>query len=111
VQGKSGAFYGVTSSGCAYSITSSGIFKKLSTAIPLGSYSPLLLASDGNFYGTSLYGGANQVGSVYRMSAAGVVKIIYSFDWTHGALPYAPVVQGSDNLLYGTGRLSKTYRY
>jgi len=102
VQGKSGASYGVTSSGCAYSITSSGTFKKLSTAIPLGSYSPLLLASDGNFYGTSLYGGANQAGSVYRMSAAGVVKIIYSFDWTHGAQPYAPVVQGSDNLLYGT---------
>lgn len=102
VQGKSGAFYGVTSSGCAYSITSSGTFKKLSTSIPLGSYSPLLLASDGNFYGTSLYGGANEAGSVFRMSAAGVVKVIYSFDWTHGAQPYAPVVQGSDNLLYGT---------
>ena len=102
VQGKSGAFYGVTSSACAYSITSSGTFKKLSTAIPYGSYGPLLLASDGNFYGTSWVGGAYQGGSVYRMSAAGVVKIIYSFDGTHGSSPYGPVVQGSDNLLYGT---------
>ena len=101
VQGKSGAFYGVTSSGCAYSITSSGAFKKLSTAVPFGSYSPLLLASDGNFYGTAWEGGANACGSVFRMSAAGVVNIIYSFDWTHGAFPYSPLVQGSDNLLYG----------
>ena len=101
-QGKNGAFYGVTSSGCAYSITSSGTFKKLSTAVPLGSYSPLLLASNGSFYGTAWVGGAHASGSVFRMSAAGVIKIIYSFDGTHGSFPYCPLVQGSDNLLYGT---------
>jgi uncharacterized repeat protein (TIGR03803 family) len=101
VQGKNGSYYGVTSAGTAYSITSSGTFKLLSTAIPQGSIAPLLLASDGNFYGTSEGGGNIGQGTVFRMSAAGAVKVVYNFDGTHGRVPYGPVVQGSDGFLYG----------
>src|SRR5712692_1701094 len=60
VQGKGSTFYGVTPTGTAYSITSSGTFKLLSTSIPGRSYAPLLFASDGNFYGTTVEGGASR---------------------------------------------------
>lgn len=103
VEGKDGKFYGVTyNTAIGYSITSSGTFKLLTTAIPQSPQSPLLLANDGNFYGTSVQGGTLGVGTVYRMSSSGAVKIIYSFDGTHGEVPYGPLVQGSDGLLYGT---------
>ena len=106
VEGKNGSYYGValgaTGTGTGYSITSSGTFKVLSTAIPQGSISPLLLASDGNFYGTSEQAGSIGQGTVFRMSATGAVKVVYNFDGTHGRVPYGPVVQGSDGFLYGT---------
>jgi len=106
VQGKNGSYYGVTytgpTAGIGYSITSTGTFKVLTTAIPLNSQCPLLLASDGNFYGTSTEGGTIGQGTVFRMSPTGAVKIIYSFDGLHGQVPFGPVVQGSDGFLYGT---------
>jgi uncharacterized repeat protein (TIGR03803 family) len=106
VEGKNGSYYGVALGpiglGTGYSVTSSGTFKLLSTAIPQDSISPLLLASDGNFYGTTAGGGTIGQGTVFRMSATGAVKIVYNFDGTHGRVPYGPVVQGSDRFLYGT---------
>lgn len=103
VQGKNGSYYGVTSTvGHAYSISSSGVFKPLSDPIPGHTFAPLLLATDGNFYGTTQDGGTTNDGTVFRMSATGKVKIIHSFDRIHGRQPYGPVVQGSDGFLYGT---------
>ncbi len=62
IPGKNGSYYGVTrdsnlSVGAGYSITSGGTFKLLTTSIPGLAYAPLILASDGNFYGTSQNGG------------------------------------------------------
>jgi uncharacterized repeat protein (TIGR03803 family) len=102
VQGKNGSYYGVTAGSTAYSITSSGTFKLLTTSLPGRSFAPLILASDGNFYGTTAEGGTFNDGTVFRMSATGAFKIIYSFDGTHGSNPHGPVVQGSDGFLYGT---------
>jgi len=103
VEGKThGTFYGVTYYGKAYSITSSGTFKLLPNPTPGQSQAPLILASDGNFYGTTLNGGGIGYGTVFRMSSTGAIKVVYSFDFTHGYQPYGPVVQGSDGYLYGT---------
>lgn len=102
VLGKNGSYYGVTYLGTAYSITSAGKFTLLTISIPGRSFAPLVLASDGNFYGTTPEGGSLNEGTVFKMSASGAVKIVYSFDVTHGAQPYGPVVQGSDGFLYGT---------
>ena len=103
VEGKiPGTFYGVTSASKAYSITSTGTFKVLPQATPGDSRVPLILASDGNFYGTTSQGGSTSNGTVFSMSSAGAIKIIYNFDNTHGANPHGPVVQGSDGSLYGT---------
>ncbi len=95
--------YGVTPCLTAYSITTAGKFTLLSTLISFGADAPLLLATDGNFYGTATNGGTNNQGVVYKLSSNGVITIVHSFNSaTDGADPVGPLVQGSDGNLYGT---------
>jgi uncharacterized repeat protein (TIGR03803 family) len=106
VLGKNGSFYGTTCSQfgpwTGFSITSSGKYKHLTNSIPPCSFSGLILGSDGNLYGGSQVGGDTSRGTVFRMSPSGAVKVLYSFDYTHGAFLYSPVAQGNDGFLYGT---------
>ena len=106
VLGKNGSFYGTTCGfnvpWVGFSITSAGKFKQFTSPVPPCSFEPLILGNDGNLYGTSQAGGATYQGTVFRMTAAGAIKIVYSFDYTHGAYLYSPVTQGNDNFLYGT---------
>jgi uncharacterized repeat protein (TIGR03803 family) len=69
----------------------------------------LVQATGGNLYGTTEYGGANNYGTVFKISpGGGPVKTIYSFcsqggtACTDGDLPYAGLVQGTGGNLYGT---------
>jgi uncharacterized repeat protein (TIGR03803 family) len=67
----------------------------------------LLLATDGNFYGTAVTAGANgDWGAIFRMTPTGDVTTIYSFcsqaNCTDGSFPYGPLVQGTDGNFYGT---------
>jgi uncharacterized repeat protein (TIGR03803 family) len=67
----------------------------------------LLLATDGNFYGTALTDGANgDWGAIFRMTPAGDVTTIYSFcaqaNCTDGSFPYGALVQGANGNFYGT---------
>jgi len=101
ILGNDGNLYGVTQYATAYKITPSGVFTLLGT-IPSRSYAPLYLGRDGNFYGTTLYGGTLNQGTVFKMNPSGVVTIIYNFDTTHGAVPYAGVVQSGDGSFFGT---------
>lgn len=106
IQGKNGSFYGTTCGfngpWTAWSITAAGKFKTINGATPPCSSAPLTLGSDGNLYGTSSAGGNTGQGTVFRVSAAGALNVIYAFDGTHGVGPFAPVVQGNDGFLYGT---------
>jgi len=58
--------------------------------------------SKGNLYGTSAFGGANGVGSIFRVDKAGNESVVYSFDITHGAFPLAALIVDSTDNLYGT---------
>jgi len=60
----------------------------------------LILASDGNFYGTSQSG--DGAGDVFKMTPAGTVTVLHSFSGTDGKSPRAALVEGSDGALYGT---------
>jgi len=104
--GKNGSFYGTTCGfnppWTGYSITSSGAFKTLNTATPPCSFAPFALGNDANLYGTSQAGGATGRGTVFRMTPAGAITVVYDFDYTHGAYLYSPVVVGNDNSIYGT---------
>jgi uncharacterized repeat protein (TIGR03803 family) len=68
----------------------------------------LVQSSDGNFYGTTKYGGNTNlngglgVGTVFRITPSGSLTSLHSFSGGDGAEPYAELVQGSDGNFYGT---------
>ncbi len=64
----------------------------------------LILGPDGNYYGTTEQGGVNGVGTVYRLTPAGVETVIYSFGASaqDGTYPSAGLVLGADGNFYGT---------
>ena len=61
----------------------------------------LVQGANGNFYGTTWAGGANDVGTVFEITAGGKLTTLYSFDGADGAGPYAGLVQATDGNFYG----------
>ena len=58
--------------------------------------------AQGNLYGTSLEGGAHAQGTVFKVSPAGVLTVLQSFNGTHGSFPAVGVTRDSAGNLYGT---------
>ena len=70
----------------------------------------LFQASDGNFYGTSAVGGANDCGTVFMVSANGLLTTLYSFSCdANGGNPQGGLVQATNGFLYGTTSSSGAY--
>jgi uncharacterized repeat protein (TIGR03803 family) len=66
-------------------------------------YAGLIQASDGNFYGTTRWGGAFARGTVFRLDATGTVTTLHHFrGGSEGNSPYAGVIEAADGNLYGT---------
>jgi uncharacterized repeat protein (TIGR03803 family) len=115
VQAGNGILYGTTSYGggnpCAcgtvFKVTSAGILTTLHAFVgggTEGNYpeAGLVQGTDGNFYGTTAYGGANGYGTIFKITPAGALTTLHNFDSTDGANPWAGLVQGADGNLYGT---------
>ncbi|HXR47277.1 MAG TPA: choice-of-anchor tandem repeat GloVer-containing protein [Candidatus Limnocylindrales bacterium] len=62
----------------------------------------LVQGSDGNLYGTTGYGGANNEGTVIQVTTNGTLTTLVSFNGTNGSYPFAGLVQGNDDNFYGT---------
>jgi uncharacterized repeat protein (TIGR03803 family) len=65
-------------------------------------YAVLVQGTDGNFYGTTYLGGANDQGTIFKLSASGAFTTLHSFDGTDGSEPLAGVVQAANGDFYGT---------
>src|SRR5579871_1620820 len=65
-------------------------------------YTTLMQASDGNYYGTTVYGGVNNAGTVFKIDATGHLTTLRDFSGSDGYYPYGRLIQGSDGMLYGT---------
>jgi len=66
------------------------------------SYAVPVQGTDGNFYGTTYVGGANDQGTVFKLSPSGTLTTLHSFDGTDGAEPLAGLVQATNGSCYGT---------
>src|SRR5215471_17830347 len=60
----------------------------------------LIQGVDGNFYGTTLLGGEDGEGSVFRMTPIGTITTLVSFTETN-SFPASRLVWGSDGNMYG----------
>jgi uncharacterized repeat protein (TIGR03803 family) len=73
-------------------------------------YGSLLLASDGNFYGTTAFGGTNHDGTVFKITPAGLETVLWSFGNSgDGSNPYSSLIQARDGNFYGTTNLGGLY--
>lgn len=103
----------VNANGCgtAYNITPTGNLTTLYSFTGRGeggnSYSPLVFAKDGDFYGTAFNGGNFGEGSIFKLTLKGVVAIVHGFcsqgpPCSDGANPVGGMVQDPNGALYGT---------
>jgi uncharacterized repeat protein (TIGR03803 family) len=123
VQGTDGNLYGTTgaggaaacSGGCGtiFKITTTGTLTTLHSFDLTDGVDPdggLIQGTDGNFYGTTYAGGANNnsncrvgtCGTVFKITPAGTLATLHSFDYTDGANPIAGLIQATDGNFYGT---------
>ena len=58
--------------------------------------------SDGNFYGTTLLGGASGFGPIFKMAPAGVLMTLVEFATLEEGGPRGGLILGLDGNLYGT---------
>ena len=116
VQHSNGNFYGTTplggtnNYGTVFQVTPAGTLTTLynfcskGTACTDGSTpeGALAIGSDGNLYGTTYSGGANNDGTVFKITPAGVLTTLFSFNGTNGAGPYGGLTLASNGNFYGT---------
>lgn len=120
VQGTDGQLYGTDLGGglgglgVAYKITTAGVFTKLYTFCSLPGcadgglpYSGLVMAPNGNFYGTTTCdNGCTEApfdGTIFELSSSGTYTgPLHTFVGTDGSGPYSNMILASDGNLYGT---------
>jgi uncharacterized repeat protein (TIGR03803 family) len=72
----------------------------------------LVQGLDGNFYGTTLDGGANGSGTVFKVTPTGILTTLYSFcsqkGCTDGSSPLGGLALGADGSFYGTTYIGGT---
>jgi uncharacterized repeat protein (TIGR03803 family) len=119
VQSTNGNFYGTTyeggtnGGGTVFEITAAGklttVYSFCSQAKCTDGSNPiagLVQASNGDFYGTTVSGGANNFGTVFEITAVGKLTTLYSFcsqtNCTDGSNLFAGMVQASNGDFYGT---------
>jgi uncharacterized repeat protein (TIGR03803 family) len=122
VQGTNGNFYGTTGAGGSSSCHCGTVFEISPDGAETILYSfagppndgaqpqaGLVLGSDGNFYGTTYFGGSSTncgsgCGTVFRISPDGSYSNLYSFGGypVDGSGPRAALIEGIDGNFYGT---------
>lgn len=114
VPGKDGNFYGTTTLGGAnnigtfFKITPQGALTTIynfcaKTACTDGSVPRTgpILGSDGNLYGTTYYGGTSNEGTVFKITPAGALTTLHSFDGTDGNYPIQGMFQATNGIFFG----------
>jgi uncharacterized repeat protein (TIGR03803 family) len=112
IQGTDGYLYGMTSQGGTsnygnifqYNITTNTLtnIHTFTNSDGNGPNGTLLQASDGNFYGTTFFGGTTGDGTVFRCTTTGTVTTLFNFsNDINGSNPAGDLIEATDGNLYG----------
>jgi len=122
IQATDGNFYGTASQGggprgdgVVFKITPGGTLTTLYGFSPGGPdgttpAAALIQAADGNFYGTTSGGGADDQGTIFKITPGGTLTTLYSFNpqahdaegASAGAVPLTSLIQATNGNFYGT---------
>lgn len=133
VEGSDGAFYGTTSgtesNGTVFRITSAGALTTLHSFCQKGGLckdgstpeAGLVLGGDGNFYGTTEFGGTTNCerglnrrgpgcGTIFTITSTGKLQTLLSFPGPKsGENPAVQLLQATDGYLYGATQYGGTH--
>jgi uncharacterized repeat protein (TIGR03803 family) len=122
VQASDGNFYGTTYSGgdlslnggngygSVFQMTPPGVLTKLVSFNASNGGHPfagLTQGSDGNLYGTTVYGGdlltdnGKGFGTAFKITTGGALTTLIAFNGVNGGFPNAGLILGNDGLFYG----------
>jgi uncharacterized repeat protein (TIGR03803 family) len=115
VQDSKGNFYGTTydggtaGDGTAFEISAAGTLTTIYSFCSQSGCSDgstpeagLMQGTDGNFYGTTAFGGPNGYGTVFSLTAGGALTTLHQFDRTDGSNPVGGLFQATNGTFYGT---------
>ena len=121
IQASNGNFYGTsyegggdTNAGTVFEFTPAGVVTTLHSFVGGAGntgtrpYDGLLQGSDGNFYGTTEYGGTADLGTVFKITPAGDFTVLVNFTGPNGQQPFASLIQAADGNFYGTASIGGT---
>ena len=121
IEGPGGALYGASFTagafgyGSVFSLDTAGTLTTLHSFNSTDGAYPenrrLFETTDGRLIGTTRSGGPTGNGTVFSVDASGTLQTLVSFPSTSGPThPYAGVIRGSDDRLYGTTREGGLHR-
>ncbi len=113
VQAAGGNFYGTTSAGGSanagviFQLTPKGtvtVINNFDSVHPTNGYQAFagpVAATDGNLYGSTVFGGSGGNGVLYKITTTGTYTVLSNFDTTHGAGAYATPMQHTSGKFFG----------
>ena len=113
LEGDDGNFYGTTYKGGAgdygtvFKVSKDGAtfstLHSFANSDGANPYAGLVKGDDGNFYGSTVWGGSSGYGTIFKISPdCTAFSTIHSFGNSDGANPSASLMKGDDGNLYGT---------
>ncbi len=113
VMDTSGNLYGTTTYGgpenlgTVFSLDTTGMLTTLYSFTFAGTEpayptAGLIIDKNGNLYGTTVNGGTNDIGSVFKLATNGTLTVLHSFNGTDGANPWSDLIMDNKGNLYGT---------
>jgi len=126
-QGRNGNLYstiesnGTYSLGSVYEMTTAGAYSTVYSFCAEGNpcastgadpEGGVVLGFDGNLWGTTLNGGKDSAGTVFKVTPAGTLTLVYSFaNGKDDSAPIYSVLQGQDGNMYGVSEEQYVTQY